>query len=49
MAKYITFNKYRYVRMKDEARQQMAVISRNRTYRRRGNGAAGQPFYAKFI
>ena len=44
----IFFDKWVYKQLKNEARQQMALISRSRKGHRAGNGAASQPFYARF-
>lgn len=49
MTQYTEFRKGRYMRLKNEARQQMALISQSRMRRQGGKGTAVQPFYTKFI
>ena len=49
MTQYTEFRKGRYMRLKNEARQQMALISQSRMRRQGGKTGVSQPFYTKFI
>lgn len=49
MTQYTEFRKGRYMRLKNEARQQMALVSQSRMRRHGGKTGVSQPFYTKFI
>ena len=49
MTQYTEFRKGRYMRLKNQARQQMALISQSRMRRQGGKGTADQPFYVQIL
>ena len=49
MARDLMQGKRIYDRMKNQARQQLALMNRCRMHKQGGKGVASLPFYAKFI
>jgi hypothetical protein len=49
MARDLMQGKRIYDRMKNQARQQLALMNRCRMHRQGGKGVANQPFYVQFL